>query len=869
MMFFNSVENSVNSFPSSASVSLVFSSLWCNSSRSSGDNLDPQVVDSSGLWGRRQRSARGMLFIPFLDVLDQDPVLLPLALVLLPQVCVLRVEAGDVRSHLLVLLPERGEGSCGRPDELLVNATRWRAAPHSVLGLELVPGAEAEVDRVAEVAGLHEREQTRLRPAVQANVLMLPHTDCSVRLVGTHAAALHLAHALMHLCEVSLLQELRARDTRPATEVQPIQCDPPIELLHLREVSCVPCIQCIGCIHACIRGVGRILNLVAVVRVVRTACARPWLLRVAVAVVRVRGVEPGVALVAVGVLGPWESNPILVRRGLDRRAVLLTDTRSPDDVGRVHASETFATKRPQLRSHHGIALLPFANVSWTPRTVLRPVSPSLRRGRIVIIGGGGSGGGGGGGGGSTGSGNSLATSEVLQSLGGRGLCDLLYVLTAARAWHGHREVGTSVVAALCGCSGHMAVTLEAELLLWPQTLPLVAEFLARHVVERRVVTRFLERALAPFWARHPAPVAAALLPHHVLAISAACVQSGGALAPEALEVIRHSVASWTAANASRLRPRGVAGVVLSLSRIGPGPGGEKVDSALLRALLCRAAELVEQAREESEPPFRPDWLGMLLCGLARGRYRGTGEGLRALLAVHLLPRRARTKEGDHAPIPMTPAIMAPAELQNLALTAHAAVKLDVHALRLDTTDIGSPTALGATAAAVVAAARGSRCSDGGGSRAPRGARGARSVGLLAHAFGVGLLVHPLSAEASALHTQARLGKASAAARSRRQQSDDALYESALLALLEASRTLPLQEFRVRFQLLSAFNAGGAREADAASLEVLRHAREAFEAASPGNGGALPGAAESAGGQEWISTKGHEEVAQSLPAELVD
>mmetsp|Transcript_40097 Transcript_40097/g.100696 ORF Transcript_40097/g.100696 Transcript_40097/m.100696 type:complete len:202 (+) Transcript_40097:102-707(+) len=48
MMFFNSVENSVNSFPSSASVSLVFSSLWCNSSRSSGDNLDPQVVDSSG-----------------------------------------------------------------------------------------------------------------------------------------------------------------------------------------------------------------------------------------------------------------------------------------------------------------------------------------------------------------------------------------------------------------------------------------------------------------------------------------------------------------------------------------------------------------------------------------------------------------------------------------------------------------------------------------------------------------------------------------------------------------------------------------------------------------------------------------------------
>mmetsp|Transcript_92007 Transcript_92007/g.286353 ORF Transcript_92007/g.286353 Transcript_92007/m.286353 type:complete len:236 (-) Transcript_92007:229-936(-) len=210
---------------------------------------------------------------------------------------------------------------------------------------------------------------------------------------------------------------------------------------------------------------------------------------------------------------------------------------------------------------------------------------------------------------------------------------------------------------------------------------------------------------------------------------------------------------------------------------------------------------------------------MLLSALARGRCRAEPESLRRLLAVHLLPLRLGAWLG---------AGRWRKELQNLALAAYAVVKLDVHAMPMD------PREPDSTLLAILAPLVCEACSTG----CFKGFAGARSAGLLAHAFGAALLLQPLPSEGLA-----------------------EVYSRSLQALLMLKLELPARDIRVRFQLLSASQcwwcAMGGPHTPLASLR----------AASIWGAGPLPGAEESAEGQEWISTKGHDEVVRSLPTSL--
>ena len=83
---------------------------------------------------------------------------------------------------------------------------------------------------------------------------------------------------------------------------------------------------------------------------------------------------------------------------------------------------------------------------------------------------------------------------------GRQLCDLLYVLGSVRSFRRHRQVAEFVAKSLC------SKDYSRELQLWPQTLPLVAEYLAWHLDDGRLMTAFLSEVLVPFWRLHPVAV---------------------------------------------------------------------------------------------------------------------------------------------------------------------------------------------------------------------------------------------------------------------------------------------------------------------------------------------------------------------------
>mmetsp|Transcript_35384 Transcript_35384/g.101649 ORF Transcript_35384/g.101649 Transcript_35384/m.101649 type:complete len:540 (+) Transcript_35384:168-1787(+) len=407
---------------------------------------------------------------------------------------------------------------------------------------------------------------------------------------------------------------------------------------------------------------------------------------------------------------------------------------------------------------------------------------------------------------------SAVSCSSLKNLGGRELCDLLHVLSRARGYADHAQVAATVAESLCVEQKHW----EGEISLWPQTLPLVTEYLSRHISDLRKLAVFLEHALVPFWRRYPGTVAATLLPHHLSAVSGACVRCSKFLRPESVETVRTAILGWVPANLTKLGPRGTAGVTLAVSRMGLGLGGEEARNRLLGALLQRAAELSDED-PEAPPIFRPDWLGMFLSALARARCRERPDIITRLLAAHLLPLGSGGIEGTGWS----------REVQNLALVAHAAVKLDLHSAGLDPRAPACSTTLCILSPTVSAACAAGHFS---------GRAGARSAGLLAHAFGLGLLL--LRARGAEGITQA--------------------CSSGLQAVLEASMALPTQSMQVRFQLLSAVQCwwcavGGPR----ALLPELRIAHRI-------GGGPLPSAEESVEGQEWISTKSHAEVLQSLP-----
>ena len=93
--------------------------------------------------------------------------------------------------------------------------------------------------------------------------------------------------------------------------------------------------------------------------------------------------------------------------------------------------------------------------------------------------------------------NTRSLSGML-SLTGRELCDFLYVIGAARSFRQHPIVAETLAKSLCRDAAHY----DRELQLWPQTLPLVCEYLAWHL-DGRLMTQFLTSVLAPFWREHP------------------------------------------------------------------------------------------------------------------------------------------------------------------------------------------------------------------------------------------------------------------------------------------------------------------------------------------------------------------------------
>lgn len=416
----------------------------------------------------------------------------------------------------------------------------------------------------------------------------------------------------------------------------------------------------------------------------------------------------------------------------------------------------------------------------------------------------------------------------LHDLGGRGLCDLLYVLSCAKDWAHHESVSLSLVDALCATFPDF----ELDLLMWPQALPLVAEYLSQHCRQPTVATRFLGQVLGPFWHRHPEIVKESLLSHHALAVSMLISNSGRRVPQDVKDVVRKVVSDWTVQGVQNLRPRGLASIAIALSRVAPGPGGEKVDSRLLKNVMVRATKLVEQSECASPGPFRPDWLGMLMCSFQRGRYRGTGEGLRLILAAHLL----RRGNGLETRLP----ICLPGESQNLALIVHALVKLDVHRLQLDPLDKGT------LPLAVLAPAVQESCKNG----VFKGAKGARSQGLISYSYGSAMLLDGTSSA----------GKSC-------QVDWPRLYEGALREMLGVNLQTVSKQFLVRFQMLCAVQFwwcafGGPNT----PIEMLRRVNDLL---ASGGTNPIPSGDQSAEGTDWISTREHEIVMRSLPREVVE
>lgn len=400
----------------------------------------------------------------------------------------------------------------------------------------------------------------------------------------------------------------------------------------------------------------------------------------------------------------------------------------------------------------------------------------------------------------------LSAAGGLQQLGGRDICDLLHVLSATRGFASHANVAGTLAAAIFTD----AAAWDQEFRMWPMMLPILADYFAKHAADACVVAGFLDRVLAPFWVANPGLVDGSLAPHHAAAVSAACERSGRAVSMSTLETVRATLAAWSDTHIARLGPRGLANVSLSLSRV--AASCEVMPHASLSAVMLRAGALLDAPGARS---FRPDWLGMLVSALARSRCRVEVDIILRLLAAHVGTGGAGS-------------LLAPREVQNVALVAHAAVKLDIHALPMHAR-CTRRTVLQALGPAVWAACE---------SDALNGSKGARSAGLLAHAYGAALAVP----------------------QPRRPMAGEYVYT--LRRVLAATVQPSMLPMKIRFQLLSSvqcwwFFAGG----PCASLGLLRQVHSLLTCSGRGP---LPGPTESAEGQAWITTRDHEEILESLP-----
>lgn len=399
----------------------------------------------------------------------------------------------------------------------------------------------------------------------------------------------------------------------------------------------------------------------------------------------------------------------------------------------------------------------------------------------------------------------------LSGLSGHKLCDLLYVLGAARSFRYHRRVAEEVAKSMVISQKEYS----RELQLWPQTLPLVCEYLVWHLDDPHLMKSFLTSVLVPFWRLHPAAVQGALVPHHAMAVSSACARAGKKLPLEVLQTVREALCRWCHENLRLLGPRGLANMALALSRV-PGLAGEDANAQQLKHLLARTRELLLEVDDfpassaaKSAPLFRADWLGMFVSALARARCREDLPTLKQLLEIHFQKK-----------------ILA-GEAQNLALCAHSVLKLDLLDLRRN-------QPLVALAPHVKELGR------------LQGTSGARSACLLAHAYGSALLLH-----------RGPIGEV------------HAVYDEVLQYLLDSKHKLKLQNIKLRFQMLTAvqcwwqFIDTTSTSSRGSSLASLRRVHQTLAAVSA----ALPGPEESIGEQEVISTTDHAEVARALPAEV--
>eukprot|EP00929_Paragymnodinium_shiwhaense_P073049 TRINITY_DN37118_c0_g1_i1.p1 TRINITY_DN37118_c0_g1~~TRINITY_DN37118_c0_g1_i1.p1 ORF type:complete len:579 (-),score=92.27 TRINITY_DN37118_c0_g1_i1:77-1813(-) len=399
---------------------------------------------------------------------------------------------------------------------------------------------------------------------------------------------------------------------------------------------------------------------------------------------------------------------------------------------------------------------------------------------------------------------SSKTIVQLLSLGGRGLCDLLHVLSTAKGFPRHEEVALLVADALC----HNSTDYRQELQMWPQTVPFVADYLARHAPDVVVLTAFLERVLTPFWQEEVDLAIASLAPHHAAAVSAACDRCSKSLPVDARRTVHDVLVNWADLHTQRLGSRGIANLALALARL--MEPGEDDTYRRMNALMRRSSDLLEDPKARR---FRPDWLGMLTAALAKTRCRCDPSDWRRLLATHLLLSGAAKRGTERPPL------LHPSEVQNVALVAHSTLKLDLHELSLELGakkrrgDLApvNTTALTALKPAVLEACEADKL---------RTLAGRRSAALLAHAYGAALLLHggPVSAQAESLVA------ASVAA-----AAYDEVLQRLFLATAWAGR-LPDKTERIRFQLLSAVQCwwcvcGG----PGATLRSLRRAHSAVRA----------------------------------------
>eukprot|EP00927_Polykrikos_kofoidii_P047415 TRINITY_DN41540_c0_g1_i1.p1 TRINITY_DN41540_c0_g1~~TRINITY_DN41540_c0_g1_i1.p1 ORF type:complete len:592 (+),score=87.33 TRINITY_DN41540_c0_g1_i1:79-1854(+) len=442
--------------------------------------------------------------------------------------------------------------------------------------------------------------------------------------------------------------------------------------------------------------------------------------------------------------------------------------------------------------------------------------------------------------------NASGQRNRILALGGRGLCDLLHVFETSPSFRRHADVATATVDALCADPRRF----DEELQLWPQTLPLVANYLAKHAEKASIVATFLEELLVPFWGRRQSDVAACLAPHHAASVAAACARSGKALSQDSVQIVWDAFSSWAAVHTSRLGPRGIANLAHALGRV--AQPGEDAPCRLLGNLLRRASALLD---EPGARPFRSDWLGMLAAALARVRCRCDPAALQRLLSAHLTSENGACSKR----VPL----LRLGEVQNLALVANATLKLDVHTLPLvyggagavaSSVDSQHVSLLSSIVPACV-----SICADSGASL--RRSAGTRSVALLTHAFGAALLLRQPADSGALMHA-----------------CDAALQ--ALFGVVANGPPLPSRALRVRFQILSSVQCwwcalggpGAPLDHARRALEVVRRSlslapnARADEAAPPrGDEGDMPSATEAVGGNELISTKDHEEVVASLPS----